>query len=228
MIQEQAIDRERGRLDKILAFLKKRYPSIKITLRFSNPFELVVATILSAQCQDERVNKVTASLFKKYRSLKDYADADLETFQEDIRSTGFYRNKAKNIKAAARQIIERFDSRLPRAMGELLELPGVARKTANVVLFNAFGKNEGIAVDTHVKRLSGRLGLTQETDPVKIERDLMSMLDQREWGGLSLRLIRYGREVCKARRPDCRGCCLNNLCPSAALKKQGAGLSRPA
>lgn len=202
---------------KILTRLKKKYPRPRIALKSSSPFELLAATILSAQCTDERVNKVTAALFKKYRCIEDYAKADLSVFETDIRSTGFYRNKAKNIIASARMILKNFGARVPDTMEQLLELPGVARKTANVVLFNAFGKNEGIAVDTHVIRVSNRLGLTRNQDPVKIENDLMKLFARKEWGALTLRLILHGRQTCVARSPLCLECFLGDICPSKKL-----------
>lgn len=204
-------------IDKIVVLLKKKYPLPRIALRSGNPFELLVATILSAQCTDVRVNIVTQGLFKKYKSVKDYAGAPLKAFQQDIRSTGFYHNKAKNIVAAADKVLKDFNGRVPQDMQGLLQLPGVARKTANVVLYNAFGKNEGIAVDTHVTRVSQRLGLTKNTDPAKIEKDLMPMLNKKEWGPFSLRLIRHGRETCIARKPRCPACVLQRLCPSKKI-----------
>ena len=202
-------------INKILLLLKKKYPTPRMALKSANPFELLVATILSAQCTDVRVNIVTKSLFKKYRHLKDYARADIKVFQEIIRSTGFYRHKAKNIIASANKILKDFKGRLPETIEELQTLPGVARKTANVVLYNAFGKNEGIAVDTHVSRVSQRLGLTRYSDPVKIEKDLRKMVkDKKEWGLLSLRFIWHGRQTCTARSPQCPECILKSLCPS--------------
>ena len=201
-------------IDKILPLLKKEYPQAKIALNFSNPLEILVATVLSAQCTDERVNMVTKSLFKKYRKVQDYAKANLETFEQEIRSTGFYRNKAKNIISTAQKIIKDFGGEIPGAMDKLLQLPGVARKTANIVLFNGFGKIEGIAVDTHVRRLSQRLGLTENQDPDKIEQDLMKLLDKKEWGKFSYLLIDHGRKICDAKKPKCLECILQKLCPS--------------
>jgi endonuclease-3 len=196
----------------ILNLLKKKYPEPAFALKSKNPLELLVATILSAQCTDTRVNIVTGSLFKKYRKAKDYAKADIKAFQQDIRSTGFYHNKAKNIIGAANKILKDFRGRVPETMEDLLELPGVARKTANVVLYNAYNKNEGIAVDTHVARVAQRLGLTKNSTPEKIEQDLMSQLDKKEWGLFSLRLIWHGREVCQAQKPKCLGCFLKGFC----------------
>ncbi len=201
-------------IDKILPLLKKEYPKAKIALNFSNPLEILVATVLSAQCTDERVNMVTKSLFKKYRKVQDYAKANLKTFEQEIRSTGFYRNKAKNIISATQKIVKDFNSKLPDSMDKLLQLPGVARKTANIVLFNGFGKVEGIAVDTHVRRLSQRLGLTKNKDPEKIEQDLMKLLNRKEWGKFSYLLIDHGRKICDAKKPKCLECILQKLCPS--------------
>lgn len=202
------------KIREILKRLKKLYPEAKTALNFSNPFELLVATILSAQTTDNHVNKVTETLFKKYRSIKDYADAHLSTLQKDISSINFYKNKAKYIKEAARIIIERFNGEVPKTMEELLTLPGVARKTANIILSNAYGINEGIAVDTHVKRLSLRLGLTENEDPKKIEEDLMKITPREEWSNLSHLLIFHGRKVCQAKRPNHKECILYDICPS--------------
>jgi len=201
-------------IDKILLLLKKEYPKAKIALNFSTPLEILVATVLSAQCTDARVNIVTKSLFKKYRKVQDYAKANLKTFEQEIRSTGFYRNKAKNIISTAQKIVKDFNSKLPDSMDKLIQLPGVARKTANIVLFNGFGKVEGIAVDTHVRRLSQRLGLTKNQDPEKIEQDLMKLLDKKEWGKFSYLLIDHGRKICDAKKPKCLECILQKLCPS--------------
>lgn len=201
-------------IHEILKRLKKEYPGPKTALNFGNPFELLVATILSAQTTDVHVNKVTERLFKKYKTVKDYADADPEVFQEDISSINFYRNKAKNIQAAAKMIIEKFNSKVPKTMDELTTLPGVARKTANIILFNVYGINEGVAVDTHVKRLSQRLGLTKNEDPAKIEKDLMAITPQKEWGNISHLLIFHGRKVCQAKKPKHNECILYDICPS--------------
>jgi endonuclease-3 len=175
----------------------------------------LVATILSAQCTDERVNAVTKSLFKKYRRAEDYAKADLKELEREIRPTGFYRNKAKNIRACGKMLVEEFGSQVPKTMKEILELPGVARKTANVVLSNAYGIVEGIAVDTHVRRLAQRLGLTKNDDPVKIEQDLMNLVPRDKWMRFTDLLIFHGRRICTARKPKCEECVLNKLCPSA-------------
>ncbi len=200
---------------EIIKLLKKEYPEVKIALEFKNPLELLVATMLSAQCTDERVNIVTKDLFKKYKTAEDYANADLKELERDIKSTGFYKNKAKNIKNTCRILIEKYNSKVPRSMEEMLSLPGVARKTANIVLSNAYGIVEGIAVDTHVRRLSFLLGLTKEKDPVKIERDLMEIVPKKHWIDFPLMLILHGRKICIARRPRCEECILNRLCPSA-------------
>jgi len=199
---------------QIIERLRKGYPKLKVALNFRTSFELLVATILSAQCTDSRVNKVTADLFKKYKTLKDFALADLKELEQDIRSTGFYHNKAKSIIGAAKIIVENFRGIVPDTMPALLTLPGVARKTANVVLYSVFGKNGGIAVDTHVKRLAPRLGLSQNAIPEKIEQDLMKIVPQKNWGELSLLLIKHGREICIARKPFCPKCVLNRICPS--------------
>lgn len=196
--------------------LEELYPDLEISLDWSTALELLVATILSAQCTDERVNEVTADLFREYRTAGDYAEADREALEEAIRPTGFYRNKAKHIQGMARRLVEEYDGSVPDEMDELLTLPGVARKTANVVLSNAFGKYEGVVVDTHVKRVARRLGLTDETSPEKIERDLMEVLPRDEWRPFAWRLILHGRAVCHGRKaPDCEACTLSDLCPSA-------------
>lgn len=200
---------------EIIKLLKKEYPDVRIALHYSNPLELLISTILSAQCTDERVNEVTEHLFKKYTTPEDYAKVPLEELEKDIYSTGFYRNKAKNIKKLSEMLMNRFDSKLPENMQDLLTLPGVARKTANIVLSNAFGKNEGIAVDTHVKRVSARLGLTQNTNPNKIEKDLMKLVPRSDWGIFTLLFIQHGRNICTAKKPRCNDCVLNKLCPSA-------------
>lgn len=205
-IQEKALE--------ILRRLKREYPVPRTALNFNTPFELLVATILSAQTTDAHVNKVTEGLFKKYRSVKDYADTPLETFQKDVSSINFYKTKAKNIQGAARMITERFHSKVPKTMDELISLPGVARKTANIVLSQAFGINEGIAVDTHVKRVAFRLGLTRNEDPAKVERDLMAITPKEEWGDLSHLLIFHGRKICQAKKPKHKECVLFDICPS--------------
>jgi endonuclease-3 len=197
--------------------LETEYPDARIALSFSNPLELLVATILSAQCTDEMVNRVTSGLFTKYRASRDYASASPEQFEQEIRSTGFYRNKAKHIIAAAKSIAANFNGNVPRTMAELTTLPGVARKTANIVLYNAYGVIDGIAVDTHVRRVSRRLGLTRQKDPDEIEKDLMEQVPRDRWGSFPYLLIEHGRAVCTARKPKCHVCLLNDICPSAFL-----------
>jgi len=203
------------RVKKVIALLKKAYPDADCTLGYRNPLELLVAVILSAQCTDERVNIVTRDLFKKYRKAEDYANRNLRELEEDIRSTGFYRNKAKSIQGSCRIIAERHKGKVPETMEELLELPGVARKTANVVLGNAYQKATGVVVDTHVFRLSHRLGLSKKNQPEKVEEDLMDLIPQEEWIRFGHRMILHGRYVCKARKPLCGECVLNKDCPSA-------------
>jgi endonuclease III len=200
---------------KILTILKKAYPSARTALVHRSPFELLVATILSAQCTDERVNMVTKSLFVKYRGPEDFAKGDQAELEKDIHSTGFFRMKAKNIIACSRAIMECHQGAVPSSMEELVRLPGVGRKTANVVLSEAFGKSEGIVVDTHVHRVSQRLGLTGADQPEKIEQDLMALFDRRQWGEVGLLLILHGRRVCGARKPNCPECPVAELCPSA-------------
>lgn len=202
------------KVKEILRRLKKEYPVVRTALHFATPFELLVATILSAQNTDAGVNRVTERLFKKYRTVQDYAEAPLEELQNDIKTINFYRGKAQNIQNTARIILERYDGKVPRTMEELIALPGIARKTANVILSGVYGINEGIAVDTHVKRLSNRLGLTQQTDPVKIERDLMAVTPLKEWANLSHLLIFHGRSICIAKKPKHDRCVLYDLCPS--------------
>jgi len=199
----------------IMAELRRMYPDAKCSLNFSNPLELLVATQLSAQCTDERVNMVTAELFKKYRTVEDYATVGQEELERDVKSTGFYRNKAKNIRAAAQRMTAEFGGEVPRTMKEILSLPGVARKTANVVLGNAYGIVEGVVVDTHVGRLSRRFGWTTSEDPVKVEQDLMRILPREDWLDASHLMIYHGRALCMARKPLCAKCALVRLCPSA-------------
>jgi endonuclease-3 len=196
----------------ILSRIQDLYPDATCSLDYATPVQLLVATILSAQCTDERVNKVTPGLFKRFPDAESLANADLTELEELVRSTGFYRNKAKNIQGACRMIVQDFNAVVPNKMEELLKLPGVARKTANVVLAHAYGINAGVTVDTHVKRLSQRLGLTKNTEPVGIEKDLMQLLPQPDWENWSIRLIYHGRAVCKARSPGCDVCELADLC----------------
>jgi endonuclease-3 len=203
------------RVKPILRRLKKLYPEAGCSLRHTDPLELLVATILSAQCTDRRVNEVTKTLFREYRKAEDYASADPETFEEQIRSTGFFRNKTKSIIAMAEALTEHHEGKVPSTMDELVKLPGVGRKTANVVLGNAFGIDAGIVVDTHVKRLSNRLQLTRNQDPEKIERDLMQIVPKKEWTLWPHLLIHHGREVCLARKPKCEICSLIELCPGS-------------
>jgi endonuclease-3 len=206
------------RISEILRMLKKEYTATPQTvLRFSSPFELLVATILSAQTTDVQVNKVTRDLFRKYRSVRDVANTTPEKLARDIRSVNFFNNKAKNINKMAKQLIEKFGGDVPQTMDELVSLPGVARKTANIVLSGAFGINKGIAVDTHVKRLAYRLGLTKHTDPVKIEQDLLEITPKKEWGNLSHLLIFHGRKVCQAKKADHAACVLADICPSKTI-----------
>ena len=205
----------KGRVLEIIELLEKEHPDAKIALHYTTPLELLVATILSAQCTDERVNMVTKNLFKKYRTPEDYANVDLEELEHDIRSISFYRSKAKNIKRCCQILVEKFNSEVPRTMKELLELPGVARKTANIVLSNAYNVIEGIVVDTHVRRVSKRLGLTKHDKADKVEKDLMEIVPKDKWKRVADLLIFHGRRVCNARKPKCEDCVLNNLCPSA-------------
>ncbi|MBI5639986.1 MAG: endonuclease III [Nitrospirae bacterium] len=202
------------KISEILKRLKKKFPGPKTALNFTTPFEVLVATILSAQTTDAHVNKVTETLFRKYRTIKDYASVPLETLKKDVSSVNFYNNKATHIQASAQLLISNFGGKMPKTMDELTGLPGVARKTANIILSNVYGINEGIAVDTHVKRLSFRLGLTKNTDPVKIEKDLMTMTPKEEWSNLSHLLIFHGRKTCQAKKPMHDECVLADICPS--------------
>jgi len=199
----ESFEERKKRVGVIVKQLKKLFPKAKIVLKYSNNWELLVAVILSAQCTDKKVNEVTEKLFKKYKTLADYVKADPKEFEQDIRPTGFFRNKTKNILAAARMVQEKFGGTIPKTMEEMLQLPGVARKTANVVLGNAYGIVEGIAVDTHVGRLAQKLGLSNHKDPVKIEQDLMELVPRKDWFFLTYGLIEYGRHICPARKHDC-------------------------
>jgi len=201
----------RKRVKKIIEILSKAIPDSRIALKFSNPLELLIATVLSAQCTDVKVNQVTADLFKKHRSAKDYAESDLAKLEEEIRPTGFYRNKAKAIQRCCQELVTRFGGDVPKNLEELVTLPGVGRKTANVVLGNAFGM-PGIVVDTHVRRVSRRIGLTKKDDPVKIEFDLMEIVPQEEWTHFSNLLIWHGRRTCVARKPLCGICPIRKWC----------------
>ncbi|MCS7180513.1 MAG: endonuclease III [bacterium] len=202
------------KIKKISEILEKIYPEAKTALIFENPFQLLIATILSAQTTDERVNKVTQMLFKKFKTPFDFASAKIEEIMSEIKSINFYKNKSRNIKKLCEILVNTYNGRVPDTMEELIKLPGVARKTANVVLSQAFGKAEGIVVDTHVKRVTNRLGLTKNTEPEKIEKDLMEIIPKPEWISLPFRLILLGRNICKAKNPKCIECPLNNLCPS--------------
>ncbi len=207
-----------ARLDRtrrIIAGLKRAYPDAHCELNFSNPLELLIATILSAQCTDKQVNIVTSDLFRKYRTAQDYANAPQAGLENDIRRLGFFRNKARNIRACCQSLVEKHGGEVPRTMEELTALDGVGRKTANVVLGNAFGINEGVVVDTHVARLSNRLGLTKQQDPVKIEQELMKLVPREDWTLFSHWLIWHGRRRCSARKPDCPHCEIRELCPTA-------------
>jgi endonuclease-3 len=216
---------ERERAHEVITRLRQLYPDARCSLDFSTPLDLLVATILSAQCTDERVNAVTASLFKKYRSAADYAQAQPEELEQDIKHTGFYRNKAKHLREATRLLVERHGGEVPKTMRELMALPGVARKTANVVMGNAYGIVEGVVVDTHVGRLARRLGFTQSEDPVRVEQDLMALFSQEDWLPLSHLLIYHGRAVCQARRPLCEDCVLADICPTG---RANLGAAAPA
>lgn len=211
---------KRSRALEILVRLKRLYPEAPCTLNYETPVQLLVAVILSAQCTDERVNIVTAELFRLFPNAQAIANADIEKLTELVHSTGFYRNKAKNIKATCQILLEKYQGEVPKLMEELVELPGAARKTANVVLAHAYGINAGVTVDTHVKRLTNRLGLTTSDQPLKIERDLMVLLPQTDWENWSIRLIYHGRAICNARKPDCENCTLADICPSALTEKK--------
>ena len=206
------------RVRKIISLLKRAYPDAKCSLNHSNPFELLIATILSAQCTDARVNIVTQDLFRKYRKPEDYLKVSEKELQRDIRTTGFFRNKTKSIQGTSKALMEEYGSTVPQTMDQLLELPGVARKTANVVLGNAFGIAAGVVVDTHVTRLSHRLGLSQAKTAEKIEEDLIQIVPKKEWVIFPHLLIAHGRAVCKARTPLCAECVIEKLCPSSYLK----------
>lgn len=200
------------RLLKILPLLKKEYPEARTALRHDNPLQLLIATILSAQCTDKRVNLVTPSLFVKFKTAQDFAEAPLKKIEKEIHSTGFYKNKAKNIQNCCRQLISEHGGKVPDSMEELVKLPGVGRKTANVLLGNFFGKNEGVCVDTHVMRLSQRIGLSNHKDPVRIERDLMKITPKEEWTDITHILIEHGRKICNARKPLCGECVVQMHC----------------
>ncbi len=205
------------RAPEAIRLLMKAYPDARVALRFSNPLEMLVATILSAQCTDERVNRVTETLFRKYRTAEDYLRVPEAELAADIRPTGFFNQKARSIRGACRKIVEEWEGRVPDTMEGLLSLPGVARKTANIVLGNAFGKVEGIAVDTHVRRVAGRLGFSAEKDPDRIEEDLMRLVPRRHWFAFTYVLIDHGRAVCRAPTPRCEACVVSHLCPASRV-----------
>ncbi|MCX8161175.1 MAG: endonuclease III [Candidatus Saccharicenans sp.] len=208
------LEDRKKRIREIIKILRKEYPRPRTALNYRTPFELLVATILAAQCTDDRVNKVTPGLFRKYPTVEAFARARQEELENDIRSTGFFRNKARSIIGLANKLVSEYGGRVPDSMEELVELPGVARKTANIVLSSAFKKAEGIAVDTHVRRLSGRLGLSCHDDPDKIERDLMEIVPRSDWLDFNFLLVDHGRKVCQARKPLCPQCVIKDLCPS--------------
>lgn len=210
---------QKSRARKIVRRLAKKYPDARTSLHFRTPLELLVATILSAQCTDKRVNEVTKDVFRKYRTADDYATAAPGTLERDIQSTGFYRNKAKSIRGACRGLVEQHVGKVPRDMDALCRLPGIGRKTANVVLGSAYGLATGVVVDTHVKRVAYRLGLTKQKDPVKIEKDLMELIPKSEWIALGHRMILHGRETCAARKPACSQCTLEDLCPKVGVRE---------
>ncbi|HLG62617.1 MAG TPA: endonuclease III [Ktedonosporobacter sp.] len=210
-----AVPKSPEQVQGIIAELERLYPAAKYDLNFSTPLELLVATQLAAQCTDARVNSVTGALFRKYRSVEDYATASQEEFEQDIQKITFYRNKAKNIRAACQYILTHHNGEVPRTMAEMVKIPGVARKTANVILSNAFGVTEGVIVDTHVGRLVRRFGWTQHEDPVKVEQELMGLVPREQWLSFAHRTIYHGRAVCDARKPRCADCTLARLCPSA-------------
>ena len=214
-MKQESPEQKKKRTATIIIRLKKEYPTAHIVLKFSNPWELLVAVILSAQCTDKKVNEITARLFKKYRTLDDYIQADVKEFEHDIKSTGFYRAKTKSILTTAQLVKEKFHGTVPRTMHEILTLRGVARKTANVVLGNAYDIVEGIAVDTHVRRLAGRFGFSTHHDPVKIEQDLMQLISKKDWFKTTYLLINHGRAICTAKDPRCDLCPLSTICPSS-------------
>jgi len=205
----------KDRIKPIISILRKKYPRPRTALLHKTPFELLVATILSAQCTDKRINKMTPALFKKYNTIAAFADAKQASVEKDIRSAGFYRNKARNIIGASKKILSDFGGRVPDSMEKLITLPGVARKTANIVLSSSFKKAEGIAVDTHVRRVSQRLRLSKEDNPDKIEKDLMALVPREDWLDFNCLIVNHGRNVCQARKPLCLECPINKLCPSA-------------
>ena len=210
--KKEKLSELKKRVREIIKRLKKTYPDAKIALNFKNPLQLLVATILSAQCTDERVNEVTKDLFKKYKTAKDFAEADLDELAEDIKSTGFYRQKAKYIKECCKILVEKYNGEIPKTMEELLELPGVARKTANIVLANAYGIVEGIPVDTHVRKVSQRLGIVSSKQPEKMEKELMEIIPKKDWFAFPYLIQAHGRKICLGRKPKCEECILKDLC----------------
>jgi endonuclease III len=223
LTRQETLSQQRKRTRQLIGRLKAAHPDARCSLNYANPLELLVATVLSAQCTDERVNRVTESLFKKYRTASDYAGAPPGELEEDIKSTGFYRNKARALQGCCAELVACYGGEVPSNMAALVQLPGVGRKTANVILGNAYEMAEGIVVDTHVRRLSGRLGLTKHTDPDKIEQDLLQLVPQEDWIIVGHLLILHGRRICAARAPKCSVCPVNDLCPSA----RGPSLPRP-
>jgi endonuclease-3 len=210
--KKEKLSELKKRVREIIKRLKKTYPDAKIALNFKNPLQLLIATILSAQCTDERVNEVTKDLFKKYKTAKDFAEADLDELAEDIKSTGFYRQKAKYIKECCKILVEKYNEEVPKTMEELLELPGVARKTANIVLANAYGIVEGIPVDTHVRKVSQRLGIVSSKQPEKMEKELMEIVPKKDWFAFPYLIQAHGRKICLGRKPKCEECILKDLC----------------
>jgi len=208
------MEKAKDRIIKIIKVLEKKYPASRTALAFESPLQILIATILAAQCTDARVNQVTPGLFRKYPTAEAFAKADRAELETEIRPTGFFRNKAKSIIGAAQKIVTDFGGRVPDTMAELISLPGVARKTANIVLSSGYGKAEGIAVDTHVRRLSGRLGLSKQRDPEKIEQDLLAIVPKKNWLDFNYMLVNYGRNICQARKPKCPECVIKHLCPS--------------
>jgi len=215
------MDSASRRIGPVIRLLRRHYPQARTALEYRSPLEILVATILAAQCTDERVNRITPGLFRKYPSAEALAGADRAELETDIRSAGFFRNKAKSIVGAAKRIVEAYGGAVPDSMAELLTLPGVARKTANIVLSAGYGKAEGIAVDTHAGRLARRLGLSRHDDPVKVERDLMALVPREDWLDFNFLLVEHGRALCQARKPKCPECFLRKLCPSAETPARG-------
>jgi endonuclease III len=215
--QQETLSQKRTRTGKLIERLKAAYPDARCSLHYANPLQLLVATVLSAQCTDARVNLVTKSLFKKYRTASDYAAAPAGALEEDIKSTGFYRHKAKALGACCAELLARYGGEVPADMAALVQLPGIGRKTANVILGNAFDMAEGIVVDTHVRRLAGRLALTKQSDPDKIEQELLQVVPRQDWIAFGHLLILHGRRICSARAPRCPVCPVHDLCPAAKL-----------